>query len=287
MAVEDVLGELNRRHGTSFELIGRYAAGEGEEGTYRLEDPQGHRYVLEWNEDPVTVESFTRAEATTATLRSTGYPAPAYHLVGTGRSGAYVVREELPGQPIGQITGEWTDGLLRLLELQADRAVVPTERWPQPVVLPVLYGGPGFCLIEPMIGWSQDTADLLDVLQELAAVGLELKPPTRDIVHLDLNTTNVLVAEGRISGVVDWRATCTGDRAFDLATLLFYGYEDPRARDALWRHALEISNRETMGVYLAHIMHRQTEWSIRHHDGATVRRYLSVSSALVEELLAG
>jgi len=37
---------------------------------------------------------------------------------------------------------------------------------------------------------------------------------TGDIVHDDFQGPNILVHEGRISGVVDWEGCCRGDRAF-------------------------------------------------------------------------
>jgi hypothetical protein len=45
--------------------------------------------------------------------------------------------------------------------------------------------------------------------------------PVGDIVHGDLNLTNVLVHDGTITGVVDWDHIGVGSRATDLTGLLF------------------------------------------------------------------
>jgi len=45
--------------------------------------------------------------------------------------------------------------------------------------------------------------------------------PVSDLVHGDLNLTNVLVGGGEISGVVDWDHLGLGSRAVDLTSLLF------------------------------------------------------------------
>ena len=40
----------------------------------------------------------------------------------------------------------------------------------------------------------------------------------------------------------------------------------------------------TVGVYLAHMVHRQTDWSIRHDDPATVERVLRTGAAVLRDL---
>jgi hypothetical protein len=41
---------------------------------------------------------------------------------------------------------------------------------------------------------------------------------------------------------------------------------------------------ETFGVYLAHLVHRQTDWSLRHHDPAMVERVLGIGTAVLRDL---
>lgn len=59
----------------------------------------------------------------------------------------------------------------------------------------------------------------------------------------------------------------TGDRAFDLATMLFYLYDRDDIRERLRGRALELSNERALDAYLAHMLLRQVDWSLRHHPG--------------------
>lgn len=138
----------------------------------------------------------------------------------------------------------------------------------------VLSGGDGYCLLDPLRNYSTTTAELLNVLQTLVTKHAGEEFQTNDIVHFDFNPANILVHEGTISGVIDWEGTCTGDCVFDLATLLFYQYDRQDLRELLWTEALERSGPGPLRVYLAHMILRQTDWSIRHHSSAIVQDYL-------------
>src|SRR5262249_9749406 len=46
-----------------------------------------------------------------------------------------------------------------------------------------------------------------------------LRLPAVDYAHNDLNPSNILVADGRITGVVDWDEVALGSRALDLVAL--------------------------------------------------------------------
>jgi hypothetical protein len=88
----------------------------------------------------------------------------------------------------------------------------------------------------------------------------------------------------QISGVVDWDGTCPGDRAFDLVTLLFYSYEQALVRDTLWQRVLALTDPAATAIYLAHMIHRQVDWSIRHHDRATIDRWLGQARAVLRDI---
>ena len=83
--------------------------------------------------------------------------------------------------------------------------------------------------------YSAATAQLLDAVVGIGRRHAEVELPTTDIVHFDFNPTNILVSQELVSGVVDWDGACSGDCAFDLATLLFYTYEQAGVRERLWR----------------------------------------------------
>jgi hypothetical protein len=85
-------------------------------------------------------------------------------------------------------------------------------------------------------------------------------------------------------GVVDWNGACAGDRGFDLATLLFSSYEVCHIREPLWREALGCSGVAALSIYIAHMIVRQLDWSIRYHPTETVKRFLEISGQLLRDL---
>ena len=104
-----------------------------------------------------------------------------------------------------------------------------------------------------------------------------------DIFHWDFHAANVLAEGRRVTGVIDWDATTAGDRLFDLATLLYYLPESRRVH----RYVAARTGFGLLSAYLAHMCIRQTEWSLRRHDGATGERMLSHALAVADEFGIG
>jgi hypothetical protein len=246
------LEALNARHGTDFRLLGHY--GGGEIGAQRLVDGKGCRFVLKH-------QPAGQAPISTEALRSLGYPAPRYVVEGPG----YHVQEELPGLPAG---GWGVSGfrimarLVELNELLAGRAVDDDLSWPETIVESVTVGFEEFAVVGTLERHSDASRELLALCRravERHAPGL---PASRDIVHMDYTLANVLVDGGAVTGVIDWGGTRTGDRLFDLATLVYYA----RGRaPEIERYVVERIGREGLSVYLAHMAVRQSDWSLRHH----------------------
>ena len=221
--------ELNRRHGTAFRLGGRY--GGGEVGAWLLLDPAGRRFVLKESRLPAAAD-------VTARLRSLGYPAPRYVVVGDG----YSVQEELPGEPLAPWEPLAAPVLARLLELndlQAGQAPPGPRRWPEPLVESVLHGGEGYMVLDTLRRHSHAARELLRRCQA-AVVAHAPEAATRDdVVHWDFSPDNVLCSGDRVTGVIDWDGALAGDQLFDLATLLFYAPTTPGLRLLLLERAGE------------------------------------------------
>jgi aminoglycoside phosphotransferase (APT) family kinase protein len=93
-------------------------------------------------------------------------------------------------------------------------------------------------------------------------------PERGDFVHYDFTLANLLTSGTGICGVIDINPPAlTGDRGFDLATLLFYLYDRDDLRERLQDRALELTSRAALDAYLAHMMLRQADWSLRYHPG--------------------
>ena len=185
------------------------------------------------------------------------------------------MQEELPGRPVGGwgAPAAWlTARLVELNELQAGRAVDDDASWPRAIVESVEVGFSDYCVVATLERHSDESRDLLRrcrlvVRRHASAIG-----PVRDVVHWDYTLDNVLVDDGRVTGVVDWGGTRSGDRLFDLATLVYYGRGELRDVE---RYVVERIGEKGLAVYLAHMAVRQSDWSLRHHraDGDAVVRY--------------
>jgi len=262
------LEQLNERHGTDFSEAGAYAGGEV--GALRLIDRLGGRYVLKHQPPGL-------APQTTEVLRRAGYPAPRYVACGE----RYVVQEELPGEPASAGWGVAAPvimlRLLELNELQHGCAVDGDTTWPRTIVESVTSGFKEFCVVETLDRHSDESRELLALCRRVVERHSDALRGGRDIVHLDYTLANVLVANGRVSGVIDWNGTRTGDRLFDLSTLVYYANgEAPE----LERYVVERIGPEGLAVYLALMCVRQSDWSLRHHGIAAGESVVSYSLEL-------
>jgi hypothetical protein len=278
----ELLQQINEIHQTAFTLVKLYA--QGEQGAFAVIDPAGRRYVLKWRSGLEHADHLQYVRAVTNHLRAQGYPTPEYMWFGHALGGTYSLQTTLPGTPLQLMTKPLLARLLELNELQIGQAPPGPRHWPQEVVNTVLSGGQGYCIHESLQHHSPVTAHLLHQLQEIVVKYQEDITETDDIVHFDFQHANVLVHHQEISGIVDWDATSAGDAAFDLATLLFYAYDEVAIREHLWQYILRRVPLSVVSVYLAHLILRQVDWSLRHHDQTTSHRYISRSQTLLQEV---
>jgi len=279
-----LLTGINERHGTTFALAERFGDGESASGAYAVVDAAGRRGVLKWDLDPDpagVVERLRQVNAATSRLRERGYPVPLYLVLGHTATACYSIQELLPGRPLRAVTPDVIPRLLELNTMQRGLSMPGHGDWPRRVVDTVLFGGEGYCLLEPLQTYSNETSELLDNVQAIVRHNCDREFETGDLVHFDFNPTNILVDQGRISGVIDWQEPCSGDCAFDLATLMFYAWRVQAVRDLLWRHLLERIEPGALGVYLAHLILRQVDWSIRHHGDRETRHFLNVAREIL------
>jgi len=75
---------------------------------------------------------------------------------------------------------------------------------------------------------------------------------------------------------LDWKAT--------LCRCSYESYDDPAPREWLWRQALARGGPAGLGVYLAHLMLRQVDWSIRFYGPEVVDHWVRVSQEVLRRL---
>jgi aminoglycoside phosphotransferase (APT) family kinase protein len=213
--------------------------------------------------------SAARAAAVTARLRELGYPAPRFVRV----EREWALQEELPGAPLEPWVPLDEAIARRLLELHALHAAAgppPRGSWQRVVASSVLSGARSYMRLATLRDHSGRSRELLERCQEAVRRFGDRVPAVDAIVHWDFTPDNVLVAGGRVSGVIDWEGVRAGDPQFDLVTLAFYAPGTP-----LLEAAVDELDPGLRAVYQAHLCVRQAEWSLRRHDEATGERMLA------------
>jgi hypothetical protein len=283
MQWNELLQKINTTHQTTFELGERYTTGE--QGAFAIFNQEGKRGVLKWMPGAGDSGRLERARVVTDRLHSIGYPVPRYLYIGEALEGTYSIQLSLPGVSMPLSTmAEYLPRLLELNVLQVDQAFPGLPDWHQEAVKTVLFGGEGYCLHSSLQQYSHVTTTMLSDLQRLVATHRDTPHRKNDVVHSDLQYTNILVHDHQITGVVDWDAVHAGDCVFDIATLLFYSYDDRAVCEQLWQFALERASFRLLSVYLAHLILRQVDWSLRHHDQRTIERFLNRGTTLLVEM---
>ncbi|GHO44890.1 aminoglycoside phosphotransferase family protein [Ktedonospora formicarum] len=291
---ENIIKTINACHHLDARLRERCQGGE--QGAFYVEGEDGSNYILK-HTSPDKVEMLQQIGRVIACLYELGYPAPRYACVGATEALAYSLQEALPGIPLEALRQrEQLERLLKLNTLQRGQAsglCLPCN-WPTPVVETVLVGGDGFCILDTLRQHSTASVELLARCQEIVRTHADAVENRADIVHLDFHFHNILVHDDEISGVIDWDGCLGGDATFDLVTLLFYSYsnhlmygDDGGYVQELWLIAREESGLSALRVYLAHMLVRQVEWSLRLHERSVAEHWLRVARMVLRDLHAG
>jgi hypothetical protein len=174
--------------------------------------------VVKARADPHVEARAVWGDEVLALLAGRGYPVPRSLWHGMlDESWSLVVQSRLPGEPIRTLDGRTLDGLLRLIDLQADVGL-GTGGWDVSWWLEVV-------LFQGWEHWWERAEEAAPTtsrrLRAFLAPASDHRLPYTDAVHGDFNLTNVLTQTGAITGVVDWDHVGMGSRAVDLAGLLF------------------------------------------------------------------
>ncbi len=245
------LETINAARGTKFEIVERLPGAGKNAGVWTVKE---HREtsVLKWSVGATDPGPQERAAETCAVLRQVGAPVPRYRYVGMIDGGAYAVMDMMHGRPPGpgHFTSAQMQDLLRIVELQAGRALGPSG-WPDALIARILESDGDYSFPELMRSWSHQAESLLDQATAIALESRGLVVRAADIVHQDMNPSNIFVEGDFISAIVDWENTTSGDRGWDVTEILFCCWEHPDLRQMVLEHLRRISSPQSIALFAA------------------------------------
>ena len=276
-----ILDRINLRHGTAYRLAGKYQHGENQ-GAFALLDAAGAAFVLKYLQRAGWVARLEHARRITRRLGERGVAAPRYELVGELEGDwTYCIQNALPGSAARSLTVAQARQLIAWIELQAEQGLATEPNWSHYVHAVVFDGESGWS--ESLRAYSPETQALLGRMLSRVERSRDERLVAADSVHGDLALENVLLDNGQVSGIVDWDAAGRGDRALDVAKLLYYCYDNRPVRDLLQRHVLALRGPERMNLHLVYCMLAQLDWSIHHHDARAVAGLVAQAHAIIDE----
>ena len=227
-----------------------------------------------------------RAQRVVAHMRRRGYPTPAWIGVGATATHVWHLMDFVDAAPAPELTPSLVEQLMEIIELQAGQASEPYDHWSYAWRVATgqesAVAGLDFKETPEQSRLRQSVAKLSGyssvvsaLVERLRLVCADVPPPREapDMVHTDLNPSNVLVRDGAVVAVVDIGNAGSGTRATDLTTLVWYTFQDPLldgVRRRLWTRILDLVGWEGAAVLAAAQILHMLEIPIRHgrHDVA-------------------
>jgi hypothetical protein len=234
-------------------------------------------------------------ETTVARLRGRGYPAPRMTAVGRLPGLVYWITERISGAPLDagdgrtdlEAVARFLPRLIQLNDAQAGLGTGDPGEWPELVRRTLTSGGDGYC-VHATLEANSGTRDLLAAMRRTGErFGADI-PDGRDFTHYDFTPANLMSDGTALTGVIDINpVVLAGDRAFDLASMLFYCYDHDKIRPVLRDRLLERAEPGVACTYLAHIALRQADWSLRFYPGSPgTGRHLRLAETAVADIRA-
>lgn len=226
--INEVIRIVNENHGTNYELINRFDRGEW--GAYRIVEPDKKSVVLKFFTDLSNTNIVDAdpelAKDITDRLLSLGYPVPKYIYTGRIGKGLYWLQQELSGKPLWQNpTMEQIEKVLSFLLLQKNQAV--SEKQNYSLIIKDTIFGNRLGGLRSIQNYSPEMSEFVDNLM-LSIKDLErLSLPKSDIVHGDFSYHQVMVDDGKITGIIDWQEAGCGDWLVDLTRLIYSLHDRP------------------------------------------------------------
>lgn len=278
--INDVIRTVNAHHGTHYELLNRFDKGEW--GAYRIAEPGRQPVVLKFfinlsNTNIVDVDP-DLAKNITDRLLSLSYPVPKYIYSGSIRQGLYWVQQELPGKPLWENpTVEQIEKILSFLLLQKNQAVSEKQNYSlliQDTVFGKRLGG-----LRSIQNYSSELREFLDrlILSIKDLEGLTL--PKTDIVHGDFSYHQVMIDDGKITGIIDWQEAGCGDWLVDLTRLIYSLHDRPQLANPIIKY-VEQENLPRIKLYTAFTAIEMLLWPIEQSQTNIEKSFNKAKSAV-------
>ncbi|WP_204911543.1 phosphotransferase [Microlunatus spumicola] len=279
----EVLDDVARAVGAEATLGGRLAGGIND-GALRVRLAGRGDAVLKAvaRDRPDQLDETLRAQRIVERMRSRGYPTPAWLGVGATSTHVWHLMDLVDAAPVRELTPAVVEQLMEIVELQSGRASEPYDH--SAYAWKVATGR------EPSVaGLSSHPTAVSTLVQRLPLVPAGAPSPlprASDMVHADLNPSNVLVRGGAVVAVVDIENAGSGTRATDLTTLQWHTFQDSLAgvRQRLWTRILELVGWEGAAVLATTQILLQLEWPIRLGRRKELDDALERSHRTVDEL---
>ncbi len=275
MSPETALEYINAAKSAQYSVAEDYTGGENQ-GAYRVVNADGTDAVLKLSANPMWRNQIERAKAATKHLRTLGYPVPQYLHVDSTSGGTFWLEDHLPGVGLTIPTTEQTTELLRLIELQKGQAIseVQGQDWSWYAGGVVFRGDGG--LVRTLMQFSEETSALVAQIEGLDGKALS----KTDLVHGDLNISQVLVNNGQISAVLDWDQVGYGDRTMDLIGVWYSLMEAPAPRDQVFAAIRQTADVQSIKIFAAYKMLAVLGWHINKSGGEVATAVQQAKTAL-------
>lgn len=266
-----------------YELVGPLAGGET--GATEVRRADGRRFVLKWELDPEHQRSRRDGARLAERLRARArWPAPQQQVVDVGDC-LLVIQEFMLGTNVDHISHRLVDRLLGLHDARLGLSTAGDQsRWAEDMIEVLVEGGNGYCLHQPLRDFDVGARRVVERIEE---IGRSLEPEDldgHDIVHGDLHPGNLLQVNGQLTAVVDMDYTRVGDATFDL-TMLALGSlgvsVDPGVRSRLYERGVHALPGPKRRAYVANLVLRNLDWSIRKNRLAETEFWLTEADRLL------
>ena len=282
MSISKLLSFINSYHNTKFTLVDRLMGGY-QDGVYRLIEPNGDQAVLKGGFAKYAVNAVNQ-------LYQIGYPVPALRYAGFTNDGTpYWIQTFVEGQPLETVTEDYLEQILALNDLQANlnshTSGQSDQSWSRYAHQVVFANESGWNATIRM--YSTETETFLKMLEETSLPFAAVQLPEADVVHGDFIPDNILVHNGKITGVIDIAYAGYGTRVIDLATLLHYAYLYDYSTLVRTRLEKRIKQISEVGVYTVCLVYRimaMLAWAIEHHSASAVEGYINKSRDMLHHI---